>query len=257
MKKTRKTAIGFLTTAMLLSCGTAAVTAFAAGESASDESIGWVNEWQTTVAASDKLGGSAYITGLTSGGNCARTDRSVKLDGLTVTFRVGEQSAATAKGGLGFGFADKAEWDSHPTLNANVFNATLWTQLYANDQSRLTMQGTHDYNKTQIAYKEPELTTGFGAANSGHYVLNSNGTDLMPTISMKFMYVPSHGVWSTTITLLDENGNKDDTHKFGQETNPSTAYFAHQWVENVLDSDGKCWIFAYGYSEQDAYFKAE
>lgn len=261
MKKTKKTAIGLLTSAMLLSCGTAGVvTAFAAdGDASAPAAIGWVDGSGTTVEAAGMLGGSYHISSMDNGGDWASTDRKVTLDGLTVTFRGGDSATAAAnQTGYGIGLAQASDNDHRPALGTtNVLNAFLWKGLFGGgSQTRLTMQTTHDFNATQLAWGNPELTTRPAPASDGQYVINTE--DGMVTVSMKFAYVPDHDVWSAVISTLDDSGSLDNKYKFASQANPTTVYFSHDYVKDAIDSDGKCYIFAYGMGGiTDAYFKAE
>lgn len=259
MKKTKKTAIGLLAAAVLLSCGSVGfIKATAAENDSSQGAIGWKKGNGTTVVTSDMLGGSYHISGMNGGGNWASTDGKVTLDGLTVTFRGGDTATAAAnQTGYGIGLASAADDDHRPALGTtNVFNAFFWKGLYGGgSQTRLTMQTTHNFAGTQLAYGNPELTARPAPANDGQYVINTD--DGMATVSMKFMYVPDHDVWSAVISTLDDNGSLDNKYKFASQANPTTVYFSHDYVKDALDSDGKCYIFAYGMGGiTDAYYKA-
>ncbi len=100
----RKPIVGALMAcAIAVSCTVGGLAAFAEGHGSL-----WRAGRGTSVADSDELGGSAYVTGFMDGGNWAYYGEKVKLDGLTVSMKIGETLAATAGlGGIGFGLGHR------------------------------------------------------------------------------------------------------------------------------------------------------
>ena len=136
MGKVKKSIVGVLAAcAIAVSCTAGGLAAFAEGQGSL-----WRAGKGTSVADSDELGGSAYVTGFVDGGNWAYYGEKVKLDGLTVSMKIGDLLAATTGlGGIGFGLAASPDEAGRPLANANAFNAFLWKEPYEN-QARISIR---------------------------------------------------------------------------------------------------------------------
>lgn len=252
MGKMRKPIVGALMAcAIAVSCTVGGLAAFAEGHGSL-----WRAGRGTSVADSDELGGSAYVTGFMDGGNWAYYGEKVKLDGLTVSMKIGETLAATAGlGGIGFGLAASPDDAGRPLANANSFNAFLWKEPYEN-QARVAMGSDHQYQANQITYANVEMTERLAPAGDGTFVCDIT-QDKSVSVSVKFMYVPESSVWSAIVTTLD------DTHVFEAQGKTATVYFENRWADSVIDQEGKCWIVTAGMavggsgSPADGYFRVE
>ena len=252
MGKVKKSIVGVLAAcAIAVSCTAGGLAAFAEGQGSL-----WRAGKGTSVADSDELGGSAYVTGFVDGGNWAYYGEKVKLDGLTVSMKIGDLLAATTGlGGIGFGLAASPDEAGRPLANANAFNAFLWKEPYEN-QARVAMGSDHQYQANQITYANVEMTERLAPAGDGTFVCDIT-QDKSVSVSVQFMYVPASSVWSAIVTTLD------DTHVFAAQGKTATVYFENRWADSVIDQEGKCWIVTAGMavggsgSAADGYFRVE
>ena len=254
MKEAKKAIAGALAAFMFAaSCTAVGVAAFAEGQGSA-----WRAGKGTSVTDSQELGGSAYITGFVDGGNWAYYGEKVKLDGLTVSMKIGDSLAATpGLGGIGFGLASSPDEAGRPLANANAFNAFLWKEAYEN-QARVSMGSDHQYLANQITYSNTEMNERLAPAGDGTFVCDIT-QDKAVSVSVKFMYVPASSVWSAIVTTLE------DTHIFEAQGKTATVYFDNRWADSVIDQEGKCWIVTAGMAVggsgsgnvADGYFRAE
>ena len=199
----------------------------------------WTPAWNTCGTATYNQEFMSSRVNPQSDGARIYYNKKVALDGLTVRLGTQEQTSA---GRYGFGLIGGTDPAKHSVLEVQTLNIYGYYG-YVGDRTDLFVYNSANATETTVAYLDEGLTTQglctvYGGANNS-YVSNTSSQKLN-AYDITFRKV-NENVWSITITLLTGN-------TFGDIPTTTTAYISASTLANAIDSEGKCYVSAFGFA---------
>jgi len=164
--------------------------------------------------------------------------KKVALDGLTITLGTLEQATV---GRYGFGLVGGSDPAKHSELETQTLNIYGYYG-FVGDRTDLFVYNSANATETTVAYLDQNLTTSglctvYGSANNSY--VSDTSSQKLNAYNITFNKV-NDNVWSITIALTTGN-------TFGDIPATSTAYIPASTLANAIDTDGNCYVSAFGF----------
>ncbi len=202
----------------------------------------WTVAWNTDPATYDVATGFSTVNPK-AWGDRIYYNQKVQLDGLQVTFGAYSQ---TSKARYGFGLISGAlDNQKHSVIELSTLNIYAYYEPYATGRTDLFVYDSSDLangvgTETTVAYMDSSLS------EKGVYKLGGNANNSLVTgqsSSGANAYVMTFNkvndtVWSIKIDIITGNG--------WDGINSVTVYISSSVLANAIDSNGDCYISAWG-----------
>ena len=174
---------------------------------------------------------SDSIWNITSFGNYVYYNQKLPLNGLQIntTFNYIDMLHGSTYG-LGLASSPTDYFVHRPS----AFNAVIRPNDKSSGKINVGFRENHDFANPSIAFKDETLTDN--NLGLGTELLFSSATSLQ--MSITFEDVKNADVWKITVS------QKDGTLESGQV---STFYVSNDYINNVLDADGRTYVLLYGW----------
>lgn len=203
----------------------------------------WTPAWNTCAAATYDTDTMYSNLTPTDYGDRIYYNEKVKLDGLTVTIGSTNMVAGSR---FGFGFTND---QSGYTPESGPFNVTVAPSEYEG-QNSVYLNSTHASGT--IVYITDTTTAGVCTVNDNVENRFVSATSAETRYTVTFTYRGEHPsgygpYWTAKITL-------DKGNAFAEDLTSATVDFLDASLNGILDSEGKCYLSAFGMGSAGAFY---